>query len=46
LSQVPQPGQPAPNFELPEAGGATVGLAGLAGRPFVLFFFPKASTPG
>ena len=28
------------------SGGRTVSLAGQAGRPFVLYFYPKADTPG
>lgn len=39
-------GEPAPPFDLPAAGGGRVSLAGLAGRPVVVFFFPKADTPG
>jgi len=39
-------GDAAPPFELPVSGGRTVSLAGQAGRPFVLYFYPKADTPG
>ena len=39
-------GDLAPNFEMPATGGRTVSLAGLSGKPFVLYFFPKADTPG
>lgn len=43
-------GDMAPAFEMPASGGRTVSLAGsLAGleaRPFVLYFYPKADTPG
>ena len=39
-------GDPAPAFEMPASGGRTVSSAGLAGRPFVLYFYPKADTPG
>lgn len=39
-------GQPAPDFSLPDQSGAMVSLAALRGRPFVLFFYPRASTPG
>jgi len=39
-------GDATPPFEMPASGGRTVSLAGQAGRPFVLYFYPKADTPG
>jgi thioredoxin-dependent peroxiredoxin len=39
-------GDPAPDFTMPASGGRTVSLADLKGRPFVLYFYPKADTPG
>jgi len=39
-------GDAAPAFEMPASSGRTVSLAGLQGRPFVLYFYPKADTPG
>jgi peroxiredoxin Q/BCP len=39
-------GQPAPDFSMPATAGRTVSLEGLKGRPFVLYFYPKADTPG
>ena len=39
-------GDAAPPFEMPASNGRTVSLAGQAGRPFVLYFYPKADTPG
>ncbi len=39
-------GAVAPEFTMPASGGRTVSLAGQAGRPFVLYFYPKADTPG
>ncbi len=39
-------GDPAPDFTLPASNGRTVSLAGLRGKPFVLYFYPKADTPG
>jgi thioredoxin-dependent peroxiredoxin len=39
-------GDQAPAFEMPASGGRTVSLAGLKGKPFVLYFYPKADTPG
>ena len=42
----PQQGEPAPDFEMPASGGRKVSLASLKGRPFVLYFYPRADTPG
>jgi thioredoxin-dependent peroxiredoxin len=39
-------GAPAPDFTLPASGGRTVSLATLKGKPFVLYFYPRADTPG
>ena len=39
-------GDAAPDFTMPASGGRTVSLAALRGRPFVLYFYPKADTPG
>lgn len=39
-------GQEAPDFELPDQDGRAVKLSGLRGRPVVVYFYPKASTPG
>jgi peroxiredoxin Q/BCP len=39
-------GDAAPAFELPATGGRTVSLKALKGKPFVLYFYPKADTPG
>ncbi len=39
-------GSKAPAFQLPRDGGATVSLDSFAGRRLVLFFYPRASTPG
>lgn len=36
----------APAFELPRDGGGRVSLADYAGRKLVLFFYPRADTPG
>jgi len=40
------PGDPAPPFMLPDQDGDEVSLADLAGRTVVLYFYPKADTPG
>ena len=39
-------GDQAPDFELPDQDGEPVTLAGLRGRKVVLYFYPKADTPG
>ncbi|MDB5620133.1 peroxiredoxin [Tardiphaga sp.] len=39
-------GSMAPPFSLPRDGGATVSLADYAGQKLVIFFYPRASTPG
>lgn len=39
-------GDMAPDFDMPATGGRTVSLAAMAGKPFVLYFYPKADTPG
>jgi thioredoxin-dependent peroxiredoxin len=41
-----EPGQPAPDFELPDQDGNPVRLADLRGQRVVLYFYPKADTPG
>jgi peroxiredoxin Q/BCP len=39
-------GKPAPAFDLPASGGRSVSLAAMRGKPFVLYFYPKADTSG
>ncbi len=39
-------GDKTPDFILPASGGGTVGSVGLRGRPYLLYFYPKADTPG
>jgi peroxiredoxin Q/BCP len=41
-----EPGQQAPDFEIPNQDGELVSLSGLRGRRVVLYFYPKADTPG
>jgi len=44
---LPAVGEAAPNFSLPSSTGKTVELASFAGKkPVVLYFYPKADTPG
>jgi peroxiredoxin Q/BCP len=39
-------GDQAPDFELPDQDDRAVRLEDFRGRPLVVFFYPKASTPG
>jgi peroxiredoxin Q/BCP len=39
-------GARAPAFRLPRDGGSTVSLSDYSGRKLVLFFYPRADTPG
>jgi thioredoxin-dependent peroxiredoxin len=39
-------GKKAPEFALPDEDGNVVRLADFKGKPVVVFFFPKADTPG
>lgn len=39
-------GDRAPDFSLPDQDGEQVTLAGLRGRTVVLYFYPRADTPG
>lgn len=41
-----EPGSQAPDFSLPDQDGEPVRLSDLRGRPVVLYFYPKADTPG
>ncbi len=42
----PLVGQPAPHFSLPASTGKTVDSNDLKGQTFVLYFYPRADTPG
>tara|TARA_Y100000996_G_C22450661_1_gene613706 strand:- start:830 stop:964 length:135 start_codon:yes stop_codon:yes gene_type:complete len=39
-------GNKAPEFSLPNSEGETVSLSDFKGKRVVLWFFPKANTPG
>src|SRR3954466_12139408 len=41
-----QAGDEAPDFELADQDGEPVRLSSFRGRPVVLYFYPKADTPG
>lgn len=40
------PGTAAPGFTLPRDGGGTVSLSDYAGKPVVVYFYPKDDTSG
>jgi peroxiredoxin Q/BCP len=42
----PAVGDPAPAFSMPASGGRTAASADLKGKPYLLYFYPKADTPG
>ena len=42
----PNPGDVAPAFEMATSGGRQVSSAALKGTPYLLYFYPKADTPG
>ena len=46
MPSSPTEGSPAPGFSLPADGGGTVSLESLKGKNVVIFFYPKADTPG
>jgi peroxiredoxin Q/BCP len=39
-------GKPVPDIELPATGENSIKLSDYRGKPIVLYFYPKASTPG
>jgi thioredoxin-dependent peroxiredoxin len=44
MSAMIQPGEQAPDFELPDQDGKPVRLSDLRGGGVVLYFYPKADT--
>ncbi len=46
MSEWVEEGETAPDFTLSSDDGGTVTLAGLRGKPVVLYFYPKDDTPG
>ncbi len=43
---APEPGDTAPDFTLPDQHGDPVTLSSFKGKNVVLYFYPKADTPG
>jgi peroxiredoxin Q/BCP len=46
MTVSPAEGAAAPDFSLPVDGGGTLSLSKLKGRKVVIYFYPKADTPG
>jgi thioredoxin-dependent peroxiredoxin len=46
MSRMIEEGTAAPDFTLPNQDGEDTSLSDFAGRPVVLYFYPKADTPG
>ena len=46
MTRMIETGEQAPDFELPNQDGENVALRDLRGRRVVLYFYPKADTPG
>jgi peroxiredoxin Q/BCP len=46
MTDIPQPGQAAPDFTTTDQNGSQVSLADFAGQWLVLYFYPKDDTPG
>jgi peroxiredoxin Q/BCP len=42
----PNAGDDAPAFEMAASGGRQISSAALKGAPYLLYFYPKADTPG
>jgi peroxiredoxin Q/BCP len=43
---LPQAGDQAPDFTLPDQHGNPVSLSSLRGKTVIVYFYPKADTPG
>jgi thioredoxin-dependent peroxiredoxin len=46
IGAMREPGSVAPDFELPDQDGRAVKLSDYRGTPVVVYFYPKADTPG
>lgn len=46
MARKPDVGAKAPAFTLPRDGGGALALTDFAGKKLVLFFYPRADTPG
>ena len=43
---VLKPGDKSPSFSLPDQNGKTVSLSNFKGKKLIVYFYPKADTPG
>ena len=46
MTEIPQVGQPAPNFSAQDQNGNIVSLQDKSDRWLILYFYPKDNTPG
>lgn len=46
MSDIPSAGKTAPKFKLPASTGETIDLSDYRGKRVVLYFYPRADTPG
>ncbi len=46
MSNIPEAGQPAPNFSTPNQNGNLLTLGDFSGKWVILYFYPKDDTPG
>ena len=46
MSAMPEPGSPAPEFDMPASDGKQSKLSDFAGQALVLYFYPKDDTSG
>ncbi|MBW4563713.1 MAG: thioredoxin-dependent thiol peroxidase [Mojavia pulchra JT2-VF2] len=46
MSNIPQIGQPAPDFSTPDQHESPVSLGDFSGQWVILYFYPKDDTPG
>ena len=46
VRNVPRPGDPAPDFNLPDQNGTARSLTEFRGKWLVLYFYPRDDTPG
>jgi thioredoxin-dependent peroxiredoxin len=46
MAEALTPGKKAPSFSLARDGGGEISLSDFAGQNLVLYFYPKADTPG
>jgi peroxiredoxin Q/BCP len=46
MAEALNPGKKAPSFSLPRDGGGEISLSDFAGQNLVLYFYPRADTPG